>query len=278
MQHKVKTVVVNAVECEPFITVDEEILLTDFEYIRSALKYLGNKLQTDDFRIAVTERFYRRNRVFMDETGFAAVRMPDSYPAGAEKLIAKKIMGRRYRFSSFPFEAGLLIHNTATLRAIGKFVSESTPLTERPMSVVWNNNSSIHNIIVPVGSKVGEIIEHVTERLPAKDEIIIAGGLMMGKRVSVNDYVSKGTNALFLVKDISMKEYPCKMCGKCIEVCPMKLSPALVAAAVDEQRKLTGSLKQQIQRCFLCGACSSVCPSRIDLVKYFRENKSRCMN
>ena len=276
MKQKINTIIVNAVECEPYISIDEEIILNDLQLIQVALNYLGEVLQTDDFRFAVSKSFYKKHKEFFRDKKLNTVVMKSRYPAGAEKLIAKKVLGRKYSYAEFPFQAGLYIHNAATLRALGEYIQSGCPVTERPLSVIWNNNCEIRNIIVPVGAKVEDILKYVNVNYSETDEIIVAGGLMMGKKVSLDSHITKGTNALFIIKDKNLREYPCKMCGKCFDVCPMKLSPALIARTVTENEKLTKPMKKQINRCFLCGACSAACPSRIDLLKHIREGKELC--
>lgn len=275
-KYKVHTLVINGVECEPYTTIDETLLEEESEFIDIGVKTICEALSINDVKIALHKKNAKKNHEFLKKLGYKEFIMPSGYPAGAERLILNKLEKKRYPASIFPFKAGYLIHNTATLWALGKAVKDSKGVTERPLSVIWNNNRNVKNIIVPVGVKVGDVIKEVTGSSLPENMMLVAGGLMMGKEVTENSRVTKGTTSLFVIKDSECLIEKCKMCGRCVDVCPLGLSPAIIANSVDEngKRGITESVKTQIRECFLCGACNAACPSYINLVRYFIEGKN----
>lgn len=273
-ESKVHTLIINAVECEPYITIDEALLQNELQYIQAGAKVLSEALNIKDVQIAAQKQVIKRNNELFKNIGYKVLQMPTKYPTGAERLILKKATGKNHSASTLPFQVGYLINNVTTLWALGKSILDGSPVINRPLTVIWDNNSSYKNIIVPVGANISEVLRATIGRDVYDSELIIAGGLMMGHEVDINSNIQKGTNALFIIKRIDHENVEaCKKCGRCVEACPLNLSPTTIVHQLKQSNKVGKYIQKHIDTCFLCGACNASCPSRINLVKHIKEAK-----
>jgi electron transport complex protein RnfC len=270
------TLVINAVECEPGVTIDKALLLHHSHWIRAgaeaSAEYCGAK------RIIIA---MARHRKFAKEIAtkypFEQLLMPKGYPGGAERLIVKKLRGKLLPAGTFPGQLGILVQNTASMRAIGRALLDGIPVVERPMTVAAPIRKIHKNVIVPVGMQLNEIIERCGITTDPLNEVIIAGGLMMGKVAEPDELATKGTTSIMIVPKAfaDHTESNCIKCGACNVACPLNLHPiGMVERCRDTKTPLSKATRIQIENCFLCGACSAVCPARIPLVKYIREGKT----
>lgn len=268
--------VINCVECEPYVTIDHALLAQEWSLIEAGVTALCDHAQISDVVLAVHEK----DRI-PHPTSWRIIRMPQHYPAGAERLILQSITGRYPLASRRPSDAGFLVHNLSSIWAIGNAFVNSVPLIDRPMSVIFlGNKSACHNVFVPTGTSVVEVIESyrpdIINNLGTKF-LIMGGGLMMGTCMNPTDVVHKGLNAIFIVPQELLPlhtEKPCINCGACHEVCPLGLHPSLMSAALHRSQPLGSTFQILLQECFLCGACSYVCPARIPLAHIFQQSKS----
>jgi electron transport complex protein RnfC len=172
-------------------------------------------------------------------------------------------------------DRGFLVHNIATLRAVGLAVTAGRPLIDRPLSVVRPDGPFRRNVIAPVGIAVGALLAGLGIPYDPGRDVLVAGGMMMGCRVDADTPVNKGTTSVAVLgrEALTRVERTCIRCGACTTACPLKLSPA---GMLERLRAGTGpepALRAQLETCFLCGACSAVCPSFIPLVQHFRNGK-----
>lgn len=148
---------VNGVECEPGITIDQAVLRDDSELVTAGVRALADALGTDDIVLAV-ERDKKLLRAVADRYPFRLLPMPRHYPAGAEKLIVRRLRRRALAPGELPAHAGVLVHNVASLRALGVALSEGTPVIDRPLSVVCPSQGIFRNVVVPLGVEISSVL------------------------------------------------------------------------------------------------------------------------
>jgi electron transport complex protein RnfC len=270
----VHTLVVNAVECEPGIEIDEALLLERTAAVVAGIRALQGAIGFNRIVLALKRSSLGRLGAIAEREGWELCLMSEFYPAGAEKLIVGKLAKRQPPSGVLPFHWGYLVMSGASLWSFGISISEGRPCLERPLTLVTTDGDT-RNLIVPLGCPAGHVVESCGLRVDPERDILIAGGLMMGRRISLTDPVLKGTNALFVLRPdrrLRKRENPCILCGACFDACPLHLHPAGMAERI-RNAKWSLALGAQLQECFLCGACSAVCPANIPLVHIFQEGK-----
>jgi electron transport complex protein RnfC len=272
----VHTVVINAVECEPGITIDRSLLLHHADLVKAGAEASASACGARRIVIAIA-RSRKLSRVLRARYPFDIVSMPTGYPGGAERLIVKKLSGQLLPPDVFPGQIGYLVQNVASLRAIGRALIDNIPVVERPLTVSAPHRQIHHDVIVPVGMPLGDVVEACGVTWDGETEILVAGGLMMGKAQLPTAHVSKGTTSIMLMprSALETRETHCINCGACNAACPLGLHPiGMVKPVQEETRPLPASVTTQLDACFLCGACAAVCPARIPLVKHIKEGKA----
>lgn len=272
----VDTVVINAVECEPGITIDKAVLLHHSKYVRAGAEASAAACGAKRIVIAIA-----RNRKLVEKLkkiySFDLLIMPQGYPGGAERLIVKKLTGRMLPAGIFPGQVGVLVQNVASLRAVGRALVDQVSVVERPLTVFVPYQGIHHDLVVPVGMSLGDVVDACSIVFDENEDVLIAGGLMMGKASLRTALVTKGTTSIMVVPK-SRLVYPesnCINCGACNVACPLGLHPiGMVKFVRDGCRPFSAAVATQLKECFLCGACAAVCPARIPLVKDIKEGKS----
>lgn len=209
------------------------------------------------------------------------VLLETKYPQGGEKQLIKAISGKEVPPGKLPFEVGFLVQNVGTLCAIYEAVYYGKPLIERTITVSGDCLARPGNFKVKVGTTVKDIIEKFNVGIEKEPVKIVVGGPMMGfSQVSDETPILKNTSGiLFLSEDpaCETEEQPCVRCAKCVDVCPMRLSPTQMMKHV--KNDVFDSLEDRlyISDCMECGSCSYTCPSRIPLVQYIKVGKREMM-
>jgi electron transport complex protein RnfC len=270
---KVHTLVINAVECEPGVFIDRALLLNfPDEIIRgaeTAAKGVGAG------RIILAVKKSGPLETIRALYPFPVVLQPDTYPAGSERLILKTVTGKRVPCGVFPSDVGYLVHNVASIRAIGLAVNRGVPVVERPLALSVPHLNYYKNLIVPIGIPIRDVLRRVDAPVDLASCVVVSSGLMMGKRAAPGDSVTKGTTSVFILpeKEIAGGERACVKCGACVDACPLNLHPAEMAVRIERSAMKDKALRAQLDECFLCGTCAAVCPAWIPLVDCFKEAK-----
>ncbi|MCW8878921.1 MAG: electron transport complex subunit RsxC [Kangiellaceae bacterium] len=288
----IDTLIVNAMECEPYITCDDrmlqELAKEVIEGAQISAHIVGASdiiFATEDNKSAAIKALATSLEEEKDDKHTASMKIvvaPTKYPSGGEKQTIELVTGKQLPKGELPSSLGLLVQNVATLRAIYKAVTEGETLTERLITITGDAISNPGNYWLPFGTLLSDIAEHFeVDRQECKKAVL--GGPMMGQ--SVSDFetpVSKSTNCIIFNRDksnekswvIEAKQHQsCIRCSECQVVCPADLLPQqLYWFSKSEQWE--GLEKQDLFDCIECGACAYVCPSEIPLVHYFRFGKS----
>ncbi len=280
----IDTLIVNAAECEPYITVDyRECMENSANIIKGCLtlkKFLGFKkviVAVEDNKPQAIQLLSERIKEFAGgDSSVCVMALKSKYPQGAEKMIIQSATGRKIPPGKLPSDVGCVVMNVASIAFIERYLETGKPLISRSVTVDGSAIRSPKNVRVPIGTSLSDIIDFCGgfKEEPFK---IIAGGPMMGSALVGTDIpLLKQNNAILAFAEGTFKVKPerdCIRCGRCAQVCPMSLMPTLIAryAKSKEADKLTDS---GVMVCMECGSCSYVCPAGLPLVQHMRLAKS----
>lgn len=279
----IKTLIINGVECEPYITCDDVLMRERAKEILAGADIIGHVIKASQCIIAIEDNkpeamHAMQSAIDLDGTGFFKIQsIPTLYPSGGEKQLITIITGQQVPRGHYPAELGVLCHNVATAYAIYRAVYHAEPLISRILTVTGQGIKHPQNIEVLIGTPMSACIEYCGGYSEDSDELIM-GGPMMGFSLKSDDMpVIKATNCLLVTtKEIQpqkQKHLPCIRCGKCVEACPVQLLPQQLywyASSQNTERLIEHNLFD----CIECGCCAYVCPSNIPLVQYYRYAKT----
>lgn len=270
---KVEAILINAAECEPFITSDTRTMIDDIDYLKKGIKllrtYLGDKRIIFGIENNKEEAIKYLEELAQKESLVEVKVLPAIYPQGGEKVLIYNTLGKIVPEGKLPLDVGVVIINVTTLASIAKYIETGMPLVEKVITVDGKPVNKPQNLIVPIGTSLKEVFEFCGG-FREKPYKVMYGGPMMGISVpSLDMPVLKNTNAIvaFNEKEARIPDASnCIRCGRCINHCPLKLDPpafakALEASDVEELAKL------KVNLCMECGVCSYVCPAKRPLVQ-----------
>ena len=280
---KVDTIIVNAGECEPYITSDDRICREMPAELISGLKIIMKILGLNTAHIAIEDNKPEAAKALqaqlLDSDGITVDVLPAKYPQGAEKQMIFAVTGREVPSGGLPAAVGCAVFNAATCKAIHDVVYTGMPLIKRVVTVSGDIVMEPKNLMVPVGTSFNDLMEAVGHsENPYK---VLSGGPMMGAALyDLSAPTIKGVNAVTILgknNKYAVDEPQCLRCGKCIDVCPMKLMPVLMYKAL--QANDTEVMKSvHMMDCIECGCCAYTCPASVPLVLAFRSGKQILRN
>lgn len=280
---EIEYVLLNAAECEPYLTIDERTLQEETHRVIDGMAIVLRLMGAKGVVALETNKSYIKPILEKEiaECGYSdditVVLVKTKYPQGAEKNIVKAVLGREIPAGKLPADAGAVIINVGTVAAISDAFRLGKPLIERGLTISGGAVANPCNIRVPVGTVVGDLIPQVFDLFPELTYKIISGGPMMGFAMTNAMFpVAKGTSGvIFLTKKetCDLEEDPCISCGACIHVCPMHLTPVMINRELKAE-KLEGAKKFGLMDCIECGCCAYVCPAHVHLVQRFRLGKA----
>ena len=269
---EVDTFVVNAAECEPYITSDYRTLMEKSQDVLDGIelvrKYLGIKnvaIGIDDNKQKAIDLF---DELTKNDENIKVFSLDAKYPKGGEKILIYETTGRTVKEGQLPADVGVIVSNVASVAFMANYIKTGIPLVEKLLTVDGKSVIEPKNVIVPIGTSLQNVFDFCGgfKEEPSK---VLMGGLMMGVAMyTLDDPVIKNTNAILALSAEETKEYfetSCIRCGKCVRACPVDLMPLEIAGAynakdVDELKAL------KVNLCIECGCCSYVCPARLPLV------------
>jgi len=271
---------VNACECEPYLSADHCLILESTEQIIEGIRMIRKLLSPR--RVIIGIEVNKQDAIEVLSAagashGIEVVPLKAKYPQGAEKNLIEAVLGQEVPSGKLPLEVGVINSNVGTLFSVYEALERDKPVIERVLTVSGGAIASPANVRVRVGSPVSSLIEECGG-LCEKPVKFVMGGPMMGFAFSSLDTpVVKGTSGILaLTKDEvnTAATTPCISCGCCIEVCPMGLSPTTIFKEVEHER-FDRATRHGLEDCVLCGACSYVCPAHIPLVSAFKAGRGR---
>lgn len=276
----IDTLVINAAECEPYITVDHRECLDNSWDILSAVYTLKDMLGFKKIIIAAEDNKPDAFKVLKDiadhemdvNDEVRLMVLESKYPQGAEKMMVQSATGKKVPPGKFPADVGCIVMNVATVAFISRYLKSGKPLVSRSLTVDGSAINNPKNVRVPIGINVGEVIDFCGgfKEPPAK---LISGGPMMGLSLVDTDVpILKQNNAILaFTRDdaVLKKETDCIRCGRCAQACPLKLTPTNIVRATNARDVKT--LKEiGVDVCMECGSCAFSCPAGKPLVQHMR--------
>ena len=278
----VDTLVINGCECEPYLSCDHRTML---EYPRDLIRGIGYAMQasgTSKAIIGVEDNKMDAVQVLLEHLQghehISVQAVETKYPQGSEKMLIQSLLNRKVPAGGIPADIGVVVNNVGTMAALGRLLPKGQGLIERIITVTGPGVKRPGNYLVPIGTPIGFILEHVGYQGGVNEFIL--GGPMMGPAVSSLDTpVTKGTSGLLVLNEPGIREetrkiWPCIKCARCVSACPMHLNPAQLGQLAAAARYGEMAESYNLNHCFECGCCSYVCPSNIPLVQYFRIAKA----
>ena len=284
----VDTLIINAVECEPYLTHNHQLMLEKPTEVLMGVRILMKALNIKKAIIGIEANKMDavkslREDESMNRLGesisIEVVPLQMKYPQGGEKQLIEALTGRKVPNGGIPAAVGCVVQNVGTAFAVYEAVQLNKPLVEVMMTVTGPSVSNPGNFIVRIGTPIEKVLE-MAGGIPADTGKIIGGGPMMGKTYShTNHPVNKRSSGLLLLPEAlaePLEEKNCIRCGKCVQNCPMGLAPYLLATQ-GEMALWDDMEKEQVANCIECGCCTFTCPSNRPLLDYIRYGKQTVM-
>ena len=275
---KADHIILNGIECEPFLTADHRVMLERPERVIAGLKYMMKLADCPKGVIAIEENkmdaFELMIRLTEAEPSIETVICKEKYPQGSEKQLIYSVTGREVPAGGLPLDVGVIVNNVGTAAAVADAVEYKYPLIDRIVTLNGNGVAKPMNYRVRIGTLYRDLIE---QNGGVQGDIVkvISGGPMMGFAVySLDIPVMKGTSGVLVFNEESQvlkreEEGPCVRCARCVDTCPMGLEPTTLMKAAKRQ-DWESAKTYDVTSCIECGCCSYVCPSMIPLVQYLR--------
>ena len=286
---KAECVIINAVECEPYITADYRLMMEKADEILVGLELLMKAAKVTRGYVGIETNKPKAITLLAEKCAakfsgspyaVEVVPLQQRYPQGGEKQLVDAVIGRQVPAPpAIPVNVGAIVQNVGTAFAVYEAVMKHKPLFERYTTVTGKKLLHPSNFLVRMGTPMKDLVT-ACGGMPEGDAKVLAGGPMMGKALTTTDVpVCKGTNAVTILSDtdaLRKEAQPCIRCGKCVDACPMGLEPYLLA-------KLSGVKNwerceaEDITSCIECGSCQFTCPAHRPLLDHIRLGKQTVM-
>lgn len=281
---KAECVILNGVECEPYITSDYRLMLEHADEILVGLHLLMKAVGVKRGYIGIEINKPEAIRLFEEKTqamdGVEVVALKQRYPQGGEKQLVDAVIQRQVPAPpAIPVNVGAVVQNVSTAYAVYQAVMKHKPLFERYVTITGKGVARPANMLVRMGTSVDDLLA-VCGGLPEGENKVLSGGPMMGKALmSLEAPVVKGTNSITVLSGEEARRQeaqPCIRCAKCVSVCPMGLEPYLIAT-LSSLKDWERAEHECITSCIECGSCQYTCPAHRPLLDNIRQGKSTVM-
>ncbi len=268
---EVDTLIVNAAECEPYITSDHRLMVEDTQDIIDGMKLVMKHLQLKKGYIGVEsnkpDAIEKLNEIIKKEgltDSMEVVTLQTTYPQGAERVMVYEVTGKTLNAGVLPASLGIILSNVTSIAFVGQYFRTGMPLVSKRITIDGSAVTNPGNIIAPIGARIADVIEFCGgyKQEPKK---ILMGGPMMGRAIFSDELpVIKNNNAILAFSGpqaLVQEETACINCGRCHSACPFNLLPTALSDAM-EQKDAEKLDQLAVMQCMECGSCAYVCPAR----------------
>lgn len=278
---KAEYLIINGVECEPYLTADHRLMLEKTNEIIAGIKLVMKAIGVNKAIIGIENNkpdAIAKMQAATTTMGIDVCPLKVRYPQGGEKQLIKATIGRSVPSGALPIAVGAVVQNIGTIYAVYEAVMLRKPLVERVVTVTGESLKNPGNFLCKVGTPISKLIE-AAGGLPEDTGKVIGGGPMMGRTmINIDSPVMKGTSGVLILpesKSARGEMRPCIKCAKCVSACPMGLEPYLLATITEMTGDLERLEKEKIMDCIECGCCMYTCPANRPLLDYIRLGKGR---
>ncbi|HUI33129.1 MAG: electron transport complex subunit RsxC [Dysgonamonadaceae bacterium] len=280
---KAEVLIINGVECEPYLTADHTLMMEKTEEILVGIEILMKAVNVNRAVIGIENN----KRDAIDKFKQFAKSYPTievqslkvQYPQGGEKQLIDAVLRRQVPSGALPISVGAVVQNVGTAFAVYEAVQKNKPLVERVVTVTGKHVANPCNVLSRIGVPLTDLIDYAGG-LPETTGKVVSGGPMMGKAIARIDIpVTKGTSGVLIIPTLEARRKlmkDCIKCGKCVNICPMGLNPTTLMT-LTEYEVWEKAEKEKITDCIECGSCSYTCPSDRPLLDYIRLGKGKVM-
>ncbi len=276
----VHTLIINGAECEPYLTTDHRTMVEYPERVQFGIRIMMKALGVERAVIGIEKNkpdaIARLTETLPEDLDVSVLPLTVKYPQGAEKMLIKVVTGREVPSGKLPMHVGVVVQNVGSIACIGEIFETGYPLIERVVTVTGPGVRRPSNLLVPVGTRLRDVLEFCDGLTEDAVQIVFGGPMMGAAQPDLDTPLIKGTTGVVVLtnkESRSVERYPCIHCGRCLESCPVFLNPSLLGTLAE-----TGRYEEMeasnLMDCMLCGCCSYVCPSHIPLSQMFALGKN----
>lgn len=277
---KVDTLILNGAECEPYITADHRLMLEQGERVIGGVRILMQAFGLKNAVIGVEankEDAIEHLKALVGAVGDVHIEgLKTRYPQGAEKQLIQMITGRQVPPGKLPADVQCCVCNVATAAAVYDAVMEGKPLTARGVTLTGGAIAKPMNVLAPIGTPVSHLIKMAGGFKTDPDRVLFGGPMMGNPIFNLDVPMMKSSNCILSMTTAEAAEQDpaqtCIRCGKCVEACPMHLTPLFMRMNINK-RKWDEVEALRVMDCIECGSCNYICPARLPLVQSFRTAK-----
>jgi electron transport complex protein RnfC len=276
----IDTVIINAMESEPYLTADYRLLIEKTEEVLTGAMMVKKIVSAQRAAIVLPMNVPDAFAALMGQLSpkshqnLSIVKLPAKYPLGAEKLLIKVLTGRTMEPGESPADAGCLVQNVATTIAVRNVIINATPLFERTLTVNGPAIRTPKNLRVRIGTPLRYVLDYCNVNYDLTEKIIVGGPMRGITQSDLDAPVIKTTTGLLAMglAKYSTDEMNCINCGLCVKACPTRLVPSILLKFI-EAGKWTDAVRWNVSECIECGVCSYICPAGINLVQTMQLGK-----
>ncbi|WP_297421998.1 electron transport complex subunit RsxC [Clostridium sp.] len=278
---KIDFFILNAAECEPYLTADYRMMLEYTERIVTGVKIVMKVLGVNKGFVGIEDNKPDAVKVMKEAfkgTSVEVVALPTKYPQGAEKMLIKVLTNREVPSGGLPMDVGVVVQNVGTTIAIYDAVVNGIPLIQRVTTVSGDAVKEPKNLLLRIGTSFHDVIEYCNGFSKTPEKIIMGGPMMGIAQFSLEAQVIKGVSGILaLSTEIvnSGEESPCIRCGRCVKACPMGLIPSMLSILGERQKFKEAKEEFGLLNCIECGSCTYTCPAKRNIVQYVKYLKAQ---